>query len=58
MRRAEASSRAPRALAIALAVLVISPIAAPVSDRYLFTAGIIAIALMVLTLVLWFMKRK
>ena len=46
------------ALAIALAVLVISPIAAPVSDRYLFTAGIITIALMVLTLVLWFMKRK
>ena len=46
------------ALAVSLAVLVISPIAAPVSDRYLLTPGIITILLMAASLALWFARRK
>ena len=46
------------ALAVSLAVLVISPIAAPVSDRYLLTSGIITILLMAASLALWFARRK
>ena len=46
------------ALGIALAVLIISPIAAPVSDRYLFTCGIITLLLIIASAALWFRKRK
>ncbi len=45
-------------LAAVLAILVISPIAQPVSDGYLFTFGIIALVLMASTIALWVLKRK
>ncbi len=46
------------ALAAALAVLIISPIAAPVSDTYLLTSGSVTLVLMVAAVAIWFMKRK
>ena len=45
-------------LGLDLAVLVISPIAAPVSDGYLATFGWIAIVLIAASAISWILGRK
>ncbi len=45
-------------LGIVLAVLIITPIAAPVSDTYLAAFGWTASVLMIISAVSWFIGRK